>query len=174
MSTDNSDSKARPRRSTLETFNEELAVLDRPVEGDVEYYDEVPPARRLRLLPVAVAVFAAAGGGLWALSAHRAKARSEVGALAVSIPPASVPAFTPTPPSAPAVAPSGTVAAPIATAPIATPTESAEENDEVPARTSSAASTAVWAKSFHPSGGHPKHGRSTGKGSSGRSGRRRS
>jgi hypothetical protein len=186
MSTDNSDSKARPRRSTLETFSEELAVLDRPLEGDVEYYDEVPPTRRLRLLPVAVAVFAAAGGGLWALSAHRGKRPIEVGAVATSIPPASVPAFTPPPPSPPAVALSGTTAAPIAaapsapaaTAPLATPpaatappTESPEENDEVPARTSSPASTAVWAKSFHPAG-QPKHGRSADKRSSGRSVRR--
>ena len=166
MSTDNSDSKARPRRSTLETFNEELAVLDRPLEGDVEYYDEVPPRRRFRPLPVAVAVFALTGGGLWALSAHRGKGPIEVGALATSLPPASVPAFTSPPPTAPAVAPSGTAAVPIATPPAATPTESPAESDEVPTRSSSPPSTAVWAKSFHPEG-HPKHGRSTGKRSSG-------
>ena len=37
---------SRPRKTTLETFNEELAILDRPLEDDVEYIDERPPRRR--------------------------------------------------------------------------------------------------------------------------------
>ena len=32
----------RPRKTTLENFNDELAVLDRPLDGDVEYYDDRP------------------------------------------------------------------------------------------------------------------------------------
>src|SRR5215831_19500326 len=35
----------RGRRSTLETFNDEMAVLERPLEDDVEYVDEKPPRR---------------------------------------------------------------------------------------------------------------------------------
>jgi hypothetical protein len=40
----------RTRRSTIERFNDELAVLDRPLENEVEYYDDPPtraPWRRL-------------------------------------------------------------------------------------------------------------------------------
>ena len=36
---------SRPRKTTLENFNEELAILDRPLEGEVEYYDERPRRR---------------------------------------------------------------------------------------------------------------------------------
>jgi len=39
---------SRPRKTTLENFNEELAALDRPLEGDVEYYDERPQPRPRR------------------------------------------------------------------------------------------------------------------------------
>jgi hypothetical protein len=48
----------RPRRNTIERFNDELSVLERPLEGDVEYYDEAPPPARLRK---AVAFVMAAG-----------------------------------------------------------------------------------------------------------------
>jgi len=37
---------SRPRKTTLESFNEELALLDRPLEGEVEYYDERPRRRQ--------------------------------------------------------------------------------------------------------------------------------
>ena len=37
---------SRPRKTTLENFNEELALLDRPLEGEVEYYDERPRRRQ--------------------------------------------------------------------------------------------------------------------------------
>ena len=47
--------EARQRRSTLETFNDELAVLERPLEGDVEYVDEPKP--------VALAADRVRGGG---------------------------------------------------------------------------------------------------------------
>ena len=33
---------SRPRKTTLENFNDELAILDRPLEDEVEYYDERP------------------------------------------------------------------------------------------------------------------------------------
>ena len=56
---------SRPRKTTLENFNEELAILDRPLEGDVEYYDERP--RRQPRWPgmstviIGFALFAGAG-----------------------------------------------------------------------------------------------------------------
>src|SRR3954469_13782987 len=34
--------RPRGRKSTLDSFNEEMAVLDRPLEGEVEYADEAP------------------------------------------------------------------------------------------------------------------------------------
>src|SRR5581483_9300070 len=56
---------SRPRRSTLETFNEEMALLDRPLENEeIEYYDEEPPRRPWRRLGafVVVAAIGVAGG----------------------------------------------------------------------------------------------------------------
>ncbi|HEY7373712.1 MAG TPA: hypothetical protein VIF57_16235 [Polyangia bacterium] len=64
---------ARPRRSTLETFNDEMAVLERPLEGDVEYVDEKPPRRwpqRLGLFVGAVALVGIAGSLV--MSRHKA------------------------------------------------------------------------------------------------------
>src|SRR4051794_26460786 len=173
------DPRARPRRSTLETFNEEMAVLERPIEGDVEYYDEIPPVRRLRLLPLAAAIVAVAGGGLLVLSGHRAGAPIDAAAVPASMPPVSVSTFNSKPHGVPAIAtiatsgvPSATSAVPTAAAPTAPPTESPAPSEEAPARTSSPATSAVWAKSLHRAG-HPKHARSTGNRSRGRSGRRR-
>ena len=48
------DRPPRERKSTLDTFNDEMAVLDRPLEGDVEYADEAPRPSRMR----GVALFA--------------------------------------------------------------------------------------------------------------------
>ena len=50
-------------RSTLETFNDELAVLERPLEGDVEYIDEPKPSRWRRGF-FAVVVMVGVGGAL--------------------------------------------------------------------------------------------------------------
>jgi hypothetical protein len=174
------DSAARPRRSTLETFNDELAVLDRPIEGDVEYCDEVPPTRWLRLRTVVAALFVVAGGGFLALSGLRpgelaptssaqvvAPAKVPVESVAAA---ASAPAFTPRAPSAPAIASSGKPAMPLAKAPTATQAERSAQSDEAPTYTSPA-SRAVWAKKLHLAG-QPKHGRSAGNRSSRRSDRR--
>jgi len=55
---------SRPRKTTLETFNEELAVLDRPLEGDVEYIDERPQQRQrggISAIIIGTVFFAGAG-----------------------------------------------------------------------------------------------------------------
>src|SRR5688572_19171418 len=56
---------SRPRKTTLETFNEELAILDRPIEGEVEYYDDRPPRRRrwpgMSAVVIGFGIFAGAG-----------------------------------------------------------------------------------------------------------------
>src|SRR3982751_544536 len=63
----------RPRRSTVETFNDELAVLDRPIEGETEYFDEAPPPSRLRRAGGLVAVVVMVGvGGALLISRQRA------------------------------------------------------------------------------------------------------
>ena len=36
------------RKSTIELFNDDLAVLDRPLEGEVEYFDDAQPPSRWR------------------------------------------------------------------------------------------------------------------------------
>src|SRR3954454_2788048 len=46
--------RPRVRKSTLDVFTDEMAVLDRPPEGEVEYADEAPRPSRLR----GVALFA--------------------------------------------------------------------------------------------------------------------
>jgi hypothetical protein len=51
-------------------FSEELAVLNRPLENDVEYYDEIPVRRWPKRLAVTV-VFAAAALGAYPLVASR-------------------------------------------------------------------------------------------------------
>ena len=70
----------RERKSTLDTFNDEMSVLDRPIEGDVEYADEAPRPSRMR----GVALFAGVvlgmglGGGviLFAPACSRAAERA--------------------------------------------------------------------------------------------------
>ena len=59
----NDPGRARP--STLDFFNEEMAVLDRPLESAAEYVDEAPPPsrwRRVGMFAVIVAVMGVGGG----------------------------------------------------------------------------------------------------------------
>ena len=57
------DALGRARRSTIEQFNDELAVLDRPLEDDVEYYDEPAPRRPWRRAAALFGALALLGGG---------------------------------------------------------------------------------------------------------------
>jgi hypothetical protein len=111
---------SRPRRSTLETFNDEMAVLERPLEGEIEYFDEKPPSRWPRLAGfVAVVVVVGVGGSL-AISRHRAAA----GMQALAAQPASE--ASPAPAAAQPMLAARTAAPPVApAAPEAAPAEGA-------------------------------------------------
>jgi hypothetical protein len=130
----------RPRKSTLETFNEELAVLDRPLENDVEYYDEKPPSRWRGTASLLVGIVAiGAASGLVFLKVRPSS-------TAVAAPPAAAPA-------APAATPSPAIAVAPAPAPVAAAAPSADEAAEVPADDPAledaprpAPSRAEWAK----------------------------
>ena len=129
----------RPRRSTLETFNEEMSVLDRPLEGEVEYYDEAPSRlsawRRVGMF-VGVAVLIGVGGAV-VMSRHHAQAAAAAQpaapASAVVIATAA-PAVVPPPalvaeqPAPAAVAPAEAPSAPIAVA--EAPAENPAADDE--------------------------------------------
>lgn len=94
----------RVRTTTLDRFNQEMSVLDQPLDGEVEYYDE-PQPRRWRVRAIGVAIFALSFGGY--LTAARYRHAPQVAAREPSAPPpaAEVVAAAPAPPSAPAVAP---------------------------------------------------------------------
>jgi hypothetical protein len=106
------DRSPRVRTTTLDRFNQEMSVLDQPLEGEVEYYDE-PQPRRWRVRAIGVAIFALSFGGY--LTAARYRHAPQVAAREPSAPsPATeVVAAVPAPPSAPALA----MAAPAAPAP---------------------------------------------------------
>jgi len=147
----------RPRRSTLETFNDELAVLERPLEGDVEYVDE---PRKSRLRPIgfaAVMVVVGVGGALF-MSRHRAAEQAETKVVAAATPAPALAAAPPvvlaaqTPAAAPVAAPVPTeAAAPEAAAPAAAEPEGDDaEADDAAASQDSAprlrASKDAWSK----------------------------
>jgi len=151
----------RPRKTTIETFNDELAVLDRPLENDVEYYDEKPPSRWPKITSVlfGVVVIGAASGLVFV------KMRSSNAAPAQAAAPAPAVA-TPSAPIAVAPAPAPT--------PVAAPTPAAEETDEAsvdePAEAPAAdeaapraPSRAAWTK-IRTKSVHTKHARSGGGG----------
>src|SRR4051812_22529839 len=78
----------RPRRSTLETFNDEMAALDRPIEAEAEYFDEPPPPSRLRRAAGLVGVIVIVGvGGAALILRQRAGADTHV-----QVSPAAAPA----------------------------------------------------------------------------------
>jgi hypothetical protein len=116
----------RVRRSTLERFNDELAVLDRPLEDDVEYYDDPPPRQLLRRAAAACGVLALVGAGaVLAVGRRSASANSNDGErprVAVVLrrapspaPPAALPGAT-RPPVAERAAPATDVDGPAAEA----------------------------------------------------------
>ena len=92
----------RPRRTTLETFNDEMAVLDRPLENDVEYFDEKPPAKRRRFGAIAggVLVLGAVASLLFSRGSGEAHATPPLAIASASVTaPAPAPVVTPVAPA---------------------------------------------------------------------------
>ena len=123
MSIDHDDGDGqhpRVRRTTLESFNAELAVLDRPLEGEIEYYDD-PPRRSRRWVGTVVGLVGMLGSvAAFALTRHPTTASSDVNAGADGARP-RVAVVTPSPAAAPSV---GSNADPSATHSAADPVRS--------------------------------------------------
>jgi hypothetical protein len=140
----------RPRKNTLETFNDELSVLDRPLEGEVEYYDDQPtPSRWRRLIPIAAVAVLLGGGAAMLLT----RDQSGTLALAERQPDKATAAPTPTPHRS-ALAPATVEPPPaIASAPEARGALAEADDGDVslpqPTRV-------AWSK-IRPAGGHLKH-----------------
>ena len=103
------------RKSTIELFNDDLAPLDRPLEGEVEYFDEPkPPSRWRQAVAFFTVVVVVGAGGALVISRNRASAgarelaatQAPVAAAVAAAPPspAVVAEQTPTAPEAPAAA----------------------------------------------------------------------
>jgi hypothetical protein len=115
----------RTRKTTLETFNDEMAVMDRPLEGEEEFYDE-PRPRRWRVPAIGAAIFALSCGAYLGLARHRGVADAATVATAPAPPSARAAvaaAPAPEPAAAPAAAPAPgeAAAAPTAAAPSPAP-----------------------------------------------------
>ena len=133
----------RPRRSTIETFNDELAVLDRPLEQDVEYFDEKPPAKGRR--------FGAIAGAVLVLGAAASLLVSRGSGQAHATPPlaiASAPVTAPAP--APEITPVAPVLPPPAPAQVAM-------NDAPPPAMPRVSSRAAWTKAAAPARRDSRH-----------------
>jgi len=157
----------RNQKSTLETFNAEMSLLERPLEGEVEYFDEAPPPSRWRRVGLfaGIVVVMGLGGGL-VLSRQR-QATAETPAQAAAQPaPAAAPAaravLAATAPGAAAPMPAAAPAAATAAAPAADEGGDQAEADDEPAPAKSSA----WSKVRTSSkSSHAKHARSGGKSS---------
>ncbi|HEY6476952.1 MAG TPA: hypothetical protein VI456_10250 [Polyangia bacterium] len=104
----------RVRKTTLDNFNEEMSVLDRPLdEVEVEFYDE-PKPRRWRVPAIGAAIFALSCGAYLGVLRHR---RTAEATSAATVP---APAATPVVASAPPVPSAATTAATVPPAAAAT------------------------------------------------------
>ncbi len=162
----------RPRKNTIERFNDELSVLERPLEGDVEYYDEAPPPSRFRRVGAFVLVAGLTCAGSLFVMRHFAN-RAAVAppapvpvaiAAPIAAPAAAEPAVAPpSPPSSPdRAAPAALAAAdPAPAAPELTADKEAPAADDA-ADDAPAARQAASAKPTHGSR-HSRHGKSGGR-----------
>jgi hypothetical protein len=156
---------ARPRRSTLETFNDEMAVLDRPLESDVEYYDEKRPSRlrgKASMLVGIVAIGAASGLVFVKVRSNAAATEASAAAPAAAAPAAPAPAAAPSPAiaaAAPAAPSPATAAAPGSDESADAPADDPAVDDSAPR----ASSRAAWAK-IRTKTTHSRHERSGGGG----------
>ena len=90
----------RMRKSTLEHFNEEMSVLERPLEGEPEFYDE-PRPRRWRVPAIGAVVFLVSCVTYLGVLRHRSAAE---GVATAASPAASGASASPVAASAPVVA----------------------------------------------------------------------
>jgi hypothetical protein len=140
----------RPRRNSIEAFNQEMAVLDRPLEGDVEYIDEPRPSHLRTVGVVALIAIVGVGGALF-VSRHRGAADAQANAAEATTPPAApAPAAAAVAPAAvlatntPAVEPAPAPAPAEAIAPEAAAPEAAEpEGDDAEADESAVSDAAA-------------------------------
>jgi len=158
------DAIVRDRKSTLETFNDELSVLERPIESEVEYFDEAaPPARWRRAALFAGVVIGMGLAGGFVMSRRHATVEAPAQAATQPAPAAAAPAPTvlaATAPAAAAPAAPSEPAAPAA-APAADDSGDDAEAEEAPAP----AAKSAWSKVRTTKSGHAKHARSSGKSS---------
>ena len=153
--------ESRPRKTTLETFNDEMAILDRPLENDVEYYDEKPPSRWRGMRSILVGVIAiGAASGLVFVKMRSSNAAASTAAATAPAAPAVLPS------AAIAAAPAPAAPAPAAAVPArqeiadATGEAPAADEDDGPAPPPS---RSAWTK-LHTKTTHVKHARSGGGG----------
>jgi hypothetical protein len=141
------------RKSAVEEFNDELAVLERPLE--VEYFDDEKPPSRWRQAAGFMAVVVVVGvGGALLISRNRAAADArELAAGPASPAPAAAAAAAAAP--SPALAAAQTPPAPEAPAADEAAADSAGEDSAGPAPATRSAWTKVRTKP-----GHSKHARS--------------
>jgi len=150
------------RKSTIELFNDDLAPLERPLEGDIEYFDEAqPPSRWRQVAGFFVVVVIVGAGGALLISRNRASADARELAAAQAPAAAAVVAAPPSPalaaeqkPPAPA-APEAPAAAADAPAADEAAADSAGDDSDRPAPSTRSAWTKVRTKA-----GHAKHARS--------------
>jgi hypothetical protein len=160
----------RMRKSTLESFNDEMSVLDRPLEGEEEFYDE-PKPRRWRVPAIGGVIFLASCAAYLGVLRHRGTAEAAAApapAVATARPVAATPpvaaaapaAADPTAaPAAPAAveAPSAPPAAAPAAAPVVADASGAGAHHHHHGRHASASASA--STHHHHHGGHGHHGR---------------
>jgi hypothetical protein len=139
----------RMRKTTLENFNEEMSVLDRPLEGEVEFYDE-PRRRRWRVPAVGAAIFALSCGAYLGVLRHRNTVDAP-SATSAARPPATGPVVASVPPPEAARSAAG---APAPLAPAA-----AAPSDATGATPAAAAPAPILADESRADGGHHHHGR---------------
>jgi len=146
----------RARKSTLETFNEEMAILDRPLDSEVEYIDEAPPPSRLKRMRALIGVVMVMGVGAGLFLSRRQPAVASI------IAPAQ-------PSQAPAMASEHVLAAQAAGARAAPPTQAVSptaDEDKRSIKDDQAVATGPTSRGREKTttkGGHAKHGRTMAK-----------
>jgi len=162
--------KRRPRLSTLGRFNNEMAILERPLEGDIAYIDERTPRRWRHIAAFIVTAAIVGGGGVLVLSRLRATSSGHiepsspaVATVASAASSARVEALQPT--AVPSAAASTRPSQPVAIAATqGAPADASAAGDSAHLRASHSASGKVKPPPGH---GHSKHARA-GTGKSGR------